>query len=66
MALPTKSDLQTLKYAYAGEPFASVGGTASVTTTGLQYAYQGEPFIALGATGTGGSSAAARQFVIAT
>jgi hypothetical protein len=47
MSLPTRTDLNTLKYAFQGQPFVNVVGNVSVVTTTLAYAFQGQPFIAI-------------------
>lgn len=44
MSLPTKTDLQTLDYAFQGLPFVRVEAK-SLTTTSMDYAFQGLPFV---------------------
>lgn len=54
MSLPTKSDLQSLDYARAGQPFANIEIGTGVSTLGLDYAYAGQPFVSPVAAGGGG------------
>lgn len=44
MALPDKSALVALDYAYRGAPFCRVEAKA-LDTTSLDYAYRGAPFV---------------------
>lgn len=44
MALPNKDDLDSLDYAYLGEPFINIEAK-SLNTQNLDYAYLGEPFV---------------------
>lgn len=45
MALPTSTDLQTMNWAYGGEPFVNVPTVSTVNTFTMDYAYSGEPFV---------------------
>lgn len=45
MALPTKSDLQKMDYAFQGQPFVNVPAKDSIILTGMNYAFQGQPFV---------------------
>ena len=44
MALPNKTNLETLDYAYLGAPFVNVEAK-SLSTSTLDYAYLGAPFV---------------------
>ena len=44
MALPTKTDLQTMDYSYGGVPFVSVATKAGIDLDTLDYSYAGVPF----------------------
>ncbi|HOR79239.1 MAG TPA: hypothetical protein PKZ40_07210, partial [Anaerolineaceae bacterium] len=44
MALPTKTDLQTLDYSFFGEPYVQVASKSGVELDGLDYSFFGEPF----------------------
>jgi len=45
MALPTKTDLQTMDYAHRGQPFADVPSKDAVDIKTMDYAYQAQPFV---------------------
>jgi len=45
MALPNKTDLQTLDYSYGGLPFADVESNSSVNTQTMDYSYGGLPYV---------------------
>lgn len=44
MALPTSQDLDSLDYAFWGEPFNEGTGKSSIDLDTLDYAFWGEPF----------------------
>ena len=41
MALPTKTDVQTMDYSYGGVPFVSVAAKAGIDLDTLDYSYWG-------------------------
>ena len=45
MALPNKTDLQTMDYSYQGQPFVNVPSKSSIDLTTMDYSYQGQPFV---------------------
>lgn len=45
MALPTKTDLQTMDYPFMGQPFVSVPAKFTVDTTTMDYPFMGQPFV---------------------
>jgi hypothetical protein len=45
MALPNKTDLQTMDYAYLGQPFVNIPARSNIDTTTMDYAYLGQPFV---------------------
>ena len=45
MALPTKTNLQTMDYPFLGQPFVSVPAKSSIDTTTMDYAFLGQPFV---------------------
>jgi len=45
MAYPTPTELETMDYAFLGEPAVSVPATSAVITITMDYAYLGEPFV---------------------
>ena len=47
MALPTKTNLETMDYSCFGIPFVSVPAKAGIDLDGLDYSYNGAPFWAL-------------------
>jgi hypothetical protein len=47
MALPTKSNLETLDVAYLGQPFVQIEAKA-LGSESLDIAYLGQPFVAVG------------------
>ena len=53
MALPTKTDLQTMDYSYGGVPFVSVATKAGIDLDTLDYSYAGVPFWGLEVSGGG-------------
>ncbi len=70
MSLLTGANLQTLDYAFCGEPAAYVAAKSAVVTTGLDMAFKGEPFgytpSAGGGGGPGPGGSAQAQYIIAT
>lgn len=52
MAQPTKTDLQTMDYAYGGVPFVQTAAKTGIDLDTLDYAYGGVPFWAVAAGGT--------------
>ena len=52
MALPTKTNLETLDYSYGGVPFVSVAAKAGINSNTLDYSYGGIPFWGVEAGGT--------------
>ena len=44
MALPTKTNLETMDYSYGGVPFVSVATKAGIDLDTLDYSYAGVPF----------------------
>ena len=61
MSLPTETDLQTLDYAFGGQPFAPQDPSAE-GTLGLDWAFGGQPFVVAAASGGGGGGAANSGF----
>lgn len=57
MALPIKTELQTLDYAFEGLPFAYIEAKDGVETDGLDFAYLGLPFFAADTPAVGGDIA---------
>lgn len=53
MALPNKTDLQTLDYAWHGQPFADMESKALTTVT-LDYAWRAQPFVGAAPAAAGG------------
>jgi hypothetical protein len=51
MALRTKDDLQTMDYAFHGEPFVSIPAKDSIDLETMDYAFRGQPFVSGIATG---------------
>ena len=47
MALPTKTNLETMDYSYGGVPFVSVATKAGIALDTLDYSYAGVPFWAV-------------------
>lgn len=47
MALPSDTNLETLDYAYLGQPFVQVEAKA-LNTVSMDIAYQAQPFVAVG------------------
>lgn len=45
MALPNKTDLQTMDYRYMGKPFVSVPAKSSITTGNMDTRFMGMPFV---------------------
>jgi hypothetical protein len=45
MALPNKTDLQTMNYVYQGQPFVSVSARSDIDTTTMDYIYLEQPFV---------------------
>jgi hypothetical protein len=45
MAIPNKTDLQTMDFSYLGEPFVDVPANVAIVTTTMDYSYLGEPFV---------------------
>jgi hypothetical protein len=45
MALPNKTDLQTMDYVYLGQPFVNVPARSDIDTTTMDYIYLGQPFV---------------------
>ena len=45
MALPNKTELQTMDYSYAGLPFVDVPASGSIDTFTMDYSYSGLPFV---------------------
>lgn len=45
MALPTSTDLQTMDYSYAGQPFVNVPSKATIDTGTMDWSYAGLPFV---------------------
>ena len=44
MAIPTKTNLQTMDYSFFGEPYVQVASKSGVELDGLDYSYFGVPF----------------------
>jgi hypothetical protein len=61
MALPTKSDLETMDYSFNGEPFVDVPGNSSIDLMTMDWSYLGEPFVRNGA---GGVTASPRRCLL--
>jgi len=51
MALPTKTNLETMDYSYGGVPFVSVATKAGIDLDTLDYSYAGVPFWGLEVSG---------------
>lgn len=45
MALPTKTDLLKMDFAFNGEPFVDVPGNSSIDLMTMDWSYLGEPFV---------------------
>lgn len=45
MALPNKTDIQTLDWSYQGLPFGDVPANGTVITTTMDWSYAGLPFV---------------------
>jgi hypothetical protein len=45
MAPPTKTDLETMDYAFQGQPFVNVPARSDIDTTTMDWAFQGQPFV---------------------
>ena len=45
MALRTKAELQTMDYAFKGQPFVYVPAKDSIDLLTMDYAFQGQPFV---------------------
>jgi len=45
MALPTKTDLQKMDYAFQGQPFVDVPSKDSINLATMDYAFKGKPFV---------------------
>ena len=45
MALPIKSDVETMDYSYQGQPFVDIPGRSDVDTTTMDYSWLGQPFV---------------------
>jgi len=45
MALPNKTDLQTMDYSYQGQPFVNVPAKSSIDLTTMDHSYQAQPFV---------------------
>jgi len=56
MALPTKTNLETMDYSYGGVPFVSVATKAGIDLDTLDYSYAGVPFWGLEVSGGGPQS----------
>jgi len=56
MALPTKTDLQTMDYAYGGVPFVQTAAKTGIDLNTLDYSYGGVPFWGLEVSGGGPQS----------
>jgi hypothetical protein len=46
MSLPTAVDLQTMDYAFLGQPFVNVPAKFGIDLKGMDYAFEGQPFVA--------------------
>jgi len=46
MSLPTKTDLQTMDYAFQAQPFVNVPAKSTIDLTTMDYAYEAQPFVA--------------------
>ena len=44
MAIPNKTNLQTLDYSYMGAPYIQVASKSGIDLDGLDYSYCGQPF----------------------
>ena len=55
MALPSKTDLITMNFAFKAQPFVSVPSKTGVDTMTMDYAYQAQPFVSNGMAAGGGS-----------
>ena len=56
MALPNKTNLETMDYSYSGLPFVDVPAKSTIDTSTMDYSYGGLPFVtnpANGATPSG-------------
>lgn len=45
MAIPNKTDLETMDYAYLGQPFVYVAAKTGMNLPSMDYAYLGQPFV---------------------
>ncbi|MBU0964730.1 hypothetical protein KKC06_06850 [Patescibacteria group bacterium] len=45
MALPTPINLQTLNYAYQGQPFCRVPAKTTIDLETMDYSYEAQPFV---------------------
>jgi len=45
MALPTQTDIATMDYSAAGQPFVKVPAKSTVDTTTMDYSFGGQPFV---------------------
>lgn len=53
MALPTRTQIVTMDYAFNGEPFVQVAAKSGIDLDGIDYAYQAEPFWGLEVAASG-------------
>jgi hypothetical protein len=45
MALPVKSQILGLEWAFQGQPFCDVPGKSTIDTWSMDYSYNGAPFV---------------------
>jgi len=45
MALPTKSDLLKMDYAFQGQPFVEVPAKSGINLATMDYVFQAQPFV---------------------
>ena len=45
MALPTKTDLEKMDWAYKGQPFVDVPAKSSINIKTMDYVYRAQPFV---------------------
>lgn len=45
MAIPTKTNLETMDYAFMGQPFAGVAAKTGMNLPSMDYAFLGQPFV---------------------
>jgi hypothetical protein len=44
-ALPTPANIQTMDYAFQGQPFVEMPAKSTIDTSTMDYSFQGQPFV---------------------